>query len=233
VSDRVAPDIAVSAVRVLEAAGYNVEIPKSQHCCGLPAYDGGEWEIARRMARDTLRTFQRFDTIVTPAPSCVVAMAHEYATLLKDDETWLPIALEVGPKVHDLVSFLADHESLAGGTVSDHEPVTVHRFCQSGNILGHTDEIDRMLAAVGIEVIPQAEPDVCCGFGGSASITAPDVSSVIAARKLESLRAAGVSTIVADNPGCILHLRGVIDAAGVEMDVVHPGEILDSRRNRS
>jgi Fe-S oxidoreductase len=185
------------------------------------------------MARDTLRTFQRFDTIVTPAPSCVVAMAHEYATLLKDDETWLPIALEVGPKVHDLVSFLADHESLAGGTVSDHEPVTVHRFCQSGNILGHTDEIDRMLAAVGIEVIPQAEPDVCCGFGGSASITAPDVSSVIAARKLESLRAAGVSTIVADNPGCILHLRGVIDAAGVEMDVVHPGEILDSRRNRS
>jgi Fe-S oxidoreductase len=233
VSDRVAPDIAVSAVNVLEAAGYNVEIPKSQHCCGLPAYDGGEWEIARQMARDTLRTFQRFDTIVTPAPSCVVAMAHEYATLLKDDETWLPIALEVGPKVHDLVSFLADHESLADQTVSDHDPVTVHRFCQSGNILGHTDEIDRMLTAAGIEVIEQAEPDVCCGFGGSSSVTAPDVSSVIAARKLESLSAAGVSTVVADNPGCVLHLRGVIDAAGVDMDVVHPAEILDSRTNRS
>ncbi|MEE8456721.1 MAG: LUD domain-containing protein [Acidimicrobiia bacterium] len=233
VSDRVAPDIAVSAVHVLEAAGYNVEIPKSQHCCGLPAYDSGEWEIARRMARDTLRTFQRFDTIVTPAPSCVVAMAHEYATLLKDDETWLPIALEVGPKVHDLVSFLADQESLVGGTVDDHEPVTVHRFCQSGNVLGHTDEIDRVLAAAGIEVIQQAEPDVCCGFGGSASVTAPDVSSVIAARKLDSLQAAGVSTIVADNPGCILHLRGVIDAAGVEMDVVHPGEILARRGDRS
>ncbi|MGI9584402.1 MAG: LUD domain-containing protein, partial [Acidimicrobiia bacterium] len=48
VSDRVAPDIAVSAVRILESAGYNVEIPMSQHCCGLPAYDGGEWDIARQ-----------------------------------------------------------------------------------------------------------------------------------------------------------------------------------------
>lgn len=230
VSDRVAPDIAVAAVKLIEAAGYNVEIPESQHCCGLPAYDGGEWGIARKMARETLRTFERFETIVTPAPSCVVAMAHEYENLFRDDPKWLRVAQEVGPKVRDLVSFLeAQTEKMPFSVDPLPEPVTVHRFCQSGNILGHTDELGRLLSAAGIQVVNQAEPSVCCGFGGSTSVTSPGVSEAIAARKLKSLQAAGVATVVTDNPGCVLHLQGVLDAAGVEMKVLHPAEILEQR----
>ena len=225
-----APDIAVAAVKLIEAAGYNVEIPESQHCCGLPAYDGGEWGIARKMARDTLRTFERFETIVTPAPSCVVAMAHEYENLFRDDPKWLRVAQEVGPKVRDLVSFLeAQAEKVPFSVIPLLEPVTVHRFCQSGNILGHTNELDRLLSAAGIQVVNQAEPSVCCGFGGSTSVSSPGVSEAIAARKLASLQAAGVATVVTDNPGCALHLQGVCDAAGVEMNVLHPAEILEQR----
>lgn len=230
VSDRVAPDIAVAAVRLLEAAGYDVDIPETQHCCGLPAYDGGEWGIARSMARDTLRTFRHYEIIVTPAPSCVVAMAHEYENLFRDDPEWLGIAQEVGPKVHDLVTFLeAQADKLSFAADQPARPVTVHRFCQSGNILGHADQMDRLLAAAGIEVVDQAEPGVCCGFGGSTSVTSPDVSEAISARKLASLQAAGVTTVVTDNPGCVLHLRGVMDAAGVDMEVLHPAEILERR----
>ena len=230
VSDRLAPEIAVGAVRLLEAAGCDAEVPLKQHCCGLPAYDGGEWSIARKMARDTLRTFRDFDVIVTPAPSCVVAMAHEYEELFRDDPEWLAVARAVAPRVHDLVTFLESRLSTVGFTGGDAgDPVTVHRFCQSGTVLGHTDEMSRLLAAAGVEVVEQAEPNVCCGFGGSTSVTAPEVSKGISMRKLASLQAAGATTVVADNPGCVLHLRGVLAAAGSNMRVVHPAEILEER----
>jgi iron-sulfur cluster protein len=229
-SDRIAPDIAVSTVKLLEAAGYDVEIPESQHCCGLPAYDGGEWDIARTMARDTLTTFAEFDIIVTPAPSCVVAMAHEYKILFKDDPEWSDKAQSIGPKVHDLVSFLGEvAPKLPFAAEVPSEPVTVHRFCQSGNILGMTNEMDSLLNAAGVSVVDQEEPGVCCGFGGSTSITSPQLSQGVAERKLASLEAAGVNTVVTDNPGCVLHLRGVVDAAGVDLDVRHPAEILAER----
>lgn len=179
------------------------------------------------MARDTLRSFQDYDIIVTPAPSCVVAMGHEYERLLADDPEWLPVAEAVAPKVHDLVTFLeARLEQLRFKADTAGQTVTVHRFCQSGNILGHTDEMDRLLRAAGVAVVAQSEPDVCCGFGGSTSVTSPHTSQAISARKLASLQAAGVATVVTDNPGCVLHLRGVADAAGVDLEVVHPAEIL-------
>ena len=230
VSDRVAPDIAVASVTLLEAAGYDVEIPQSQHCCGLPAYDSGEWGIARTMARDTLRTFEHFDLVITPAPWCVVAMAHEYEHLFKYDPEWLKVARELGPKVRDLVSFVeSEVTKLSFNADPSSDAVTVHRFCQSGNVLGHTNEMDRLLTAAGITVVEQAEPDVCCGFGGSTSVMSPAVSEGISKRKLASLEAAGVSTVVTDNPGCVLHLRGIVDAAGIDLEILHPAEILTKR----
>jgi Fe-S oxidoreductase len=157
-------------------------------------------------------------------------MAHDYEHLFKDDSVWLKLARELGPKIHDLVSFLeAEASRLSFDLDQPSDAVTVHRFCQSGNVLGHTNEMDRLLDAAGIAVVEQAEPGVCCGFGGSTSVTAPEVSKGISKRKLVSLQAAGVTTVVTDNPGCVLHLRGVVDAAGVEMEVLHPAEVLARR----
>src|SRR5690606_5763106 len=53
-TDRLAPAIAESTVALLEAAGARVVVPETQHCCGLPAFDSGDWPAARRMARQTI-----------------------------------------------------------------------------------------------------------------------------------------------------------------------------------
>lgn len=58
------------------------------------------------------------------------------------------------------------------------------------------------------------------------SVTAPEVSRGIAERKRQSIIPTGVRTVVTDNPGCVLHLRGVFNAAGEDIDVLHPAEIV-------
>ena len=52
------------------------------------------------------------------------------------------------------------------------------------------------------------ESSVRCGFGGSTSITRPEVAEHILARKLENVLRTDARTVVTDNPGCIMQLRG-------------------------
>ena len=70
------------------------------------------------------------------------------------------------------------------------------------------------------------EESVCCGFGGSTSLVHPEVAAHILRRKLENVASTGAKTLVTDNPGCILHLRGGIDASGLDVQVMHLAEVM-------
>jgi len=97
-------------------------------------------------------------------------------------------------------------------------------------MLGAGDRLERLIENLcGITVEPLAEAEVCCGFGGSTSLTAPEVSRGILARKLDNVTASGALVLVTDSPGCVLHLRGGADASGLRVRVVHAAEFLAAR----
>ncbi len=235
VADRAAPEVPVAAARLLRASGATVTVPAAQHCCGLPAFDAGDWGAARRMARATIAALEGEDDVVTPAPSCVVAMLHEYARLFAEEPAWRDRAARLAGRVHDLTSYLAGPARLPDAALAGRPggPVAVDRFCQGANMLGAGDRLERLLRDVaGTEVVPLAEAEVCCGFGGSTSLSAPEVAARILERKLDNVRASGATTLVTDNPGCLLHLRGGADAAGLGLRVVHVAEYLAERLPR-
>jgi Fe-S oxidoreductase len=78
-------------------------------------------------------------------------------------------------------------------------------------------------------VEPLPEASVCCGFGGSTSLARPEVSAAILQRKLASADETGVRTLLTDNPGCVLHMRGGAHASGRELRVLHIAEYLAAR----
>jgi L-lactate dehydrogenase complex protein LldF len=122
---------------------------------------------------------------------------------------------------------------------SPYGPVTYHNFCQSANVLGIDDAPSRLIRDVlGLELVEMKESSVCCGFGGSTSVTRPEVAEHILARKLENIFKTGARTVATDNPGCIMHLRGGVDAQklGGRVCVLHIAELmaahlLESRRH--
>ena len=250
VTDRFAPEIAVATLRLLQATSADVEIPLDQHCCGLPAIDAGDLEAARKMALATLDALEGYERIVTPAPSCAVAMAHEYEHLFQDDTENKQRAHDLAAKVTDLVSYLVDCEMMESGDgeggirelgregaskarVPDSEnsnesTITVHPFCQSRTRLGHTAETAAELIShlCGTTPAPLPEADVCCGFGGSSSLTSPEVAKAILARKLQNAASTGAATLITDNPGCALHLRGGAHASNQNLKILHIAEFL-------
>jgi L-lactate dehydrogenase complex protein LldF len=229
-SDRLAPDIVAATATVIAAAGAEVVVPRSQHCCGLPAFDAGDWSVAKAMLKSTLDTFEDHDLVVTPAPSCLVALGHEYDALVENDRDLRDRLDDLRGRLFDLVGFLEGPgrpDNGHGRLERSSGTVGVHRFCQSSNVLDRHDRLERIVFEfTGIEPVPIPEADVCCGFGGGSSVAAPEVAAGIVVRKIETIDESGVDLVVTDNPGCILHLRASLDERGGGADVVHLAEFL-------
>jgi glycolate oxidase iron-sulfur subunit len=64
-----------------------------------------------------------------------------------------------------------------------------------------------LLAKLGFELVPVANPHLCCGSAGTYSILQPDLSQKLLANKLEALEAGEPELIATANIGCLAHLQ--------------------------
>ena len=196
--------------------------------------------------------------LISHSSSCVVAIQQDYQGLFADEPEWRARARAVAAKLTDFTHVaetltLTLSQGERGSDGSEPSPLgrgqgavlslskgegsgvrattTYHDSCQSFNCLGLQAQGRAALAATGLDITEMAESSTCCGFGGSFSLDHPDVSERIVARKLRNIAATGADTVVADNPGCVFHLRGALDAAQGDNAprVLHLAELLDQR----
>ena len=88
------PSVGFAAVRLLEDAGCDVEVP-AQSCCGQPAYNSGERRLAMKVARTMLDALEPYDYVVAPSGSCTGMVARHYPALFegtRDEERALALA---------------------------------------------------------------------------------------------------------------------------------------------
>ena len=56
--DQLFPNVGLAMADVLERAGFAVDFPEAQTCCGQPAFNSGFRDEARTMARHWLDVFK-------------------------------------------------------------------------------------------------------------------------------------------------------------------------------
>src|SRR5206468_679252 len=146
--------------------------------------------------------------------------------------TWRERAAALAGRVIDFTHFVHDLAKLPPGSLAGGPPlrVTYHDSCQSHNCLKLRPEGRAIVTDVlGLELVEMAESSFCCGFGGSFSFEFPEVSRRILARKLAHADETGAEVIVTDNPGCIMQIRGGLDAAGKPLRMLHLAELVAER----
>ena len=76
--------------------------------------------------------------------------------------------------------------------------------------------------------MPLVESDWCCGSAGVYSITQPEQSAKLLARKLDHIAATGASVLASGNPGCLLQLENGMrrDSRLAQVRACHPIELL-------
>ena len=80
------PAVGFSAIKLLEDAGCQVEVPQAQTCCGQPAYNSGDRRTAQDIARQVIDAFSGHDFVVAPSGSCAAMIAHHYPGLFGDTD---------------------------------------------------------------------------------------------------------------------------------------------------
>ena len=221
------PVVGFAAVKLIEDAGCQVDVPMAQTCCGQPAYNSGDRADTRAIAENTIRAFEGFDYVVAPSGSCAGMLKKHYPALFKGDPAWEARAKAFSAKVHELVSFLVDVRGMDRVTAANAGAVTYHDSCSGLRELGIREQPRRLLKSVeGLTLRELPDADVCCGFGGTFCVKYPDISNAMVTKKARRIGETGAEMLLAGDLGCLMNMDGKMKREGRKVEVRHVAEIL-------
>ncbi|MCF8587820.1 FAD-binding and (Fe-S)-binding domain-containing protein [Gordonia liuliyuniae] len=212
-TNRFHPDVGRAAVRVMEDAGWTVDIPGGDLCCGLTWISTGQLGIAEVVLR---RTISRLAThlrsgglIVGLEPSCTAVFRSDAVDLLGEDE----LAVRLREQTVTLAELLHDHTpgwapNVQAGTVE----AIVQTHCHQHAVMGV--RADRaVMSDVGIDATYLDSG--CCGLAGNFGFEPGHKGVSIACAEqalLPAIRDAGASTqVLADGFSCRTQIAELAD----------------------
>jgi glycolate oxidase iron-sulfur subunit len=218
VQPALAPNINGATARVLDALGIEVIVPESAGCCGAVRHHLGDPGAGLDDARRNIdawwpRLEAGIDAIVVNASGCG-SQVREYGHLLRHDAAYAARAARVSAAACDVAELVAacvpQLQAELGATVTGR--VVFHPPCTLQHGQKVRGAVESLLSALGAEVLPFADGQLCCGGAGTYAMLQPVLATGLRERKLEALLRAGPDEILTANIGCIAHL-GV--AAGI------------------
>src|SRR5579875_2176540 len=142
------PTVGFAAIRLLEQAGCQVEVPRAQTCCGQPAYNSGDRATTRDLARGILDAFGGYDYVVVPSGSCGGMLRAHMPHLFDDDPNLRARADALAARTYELVAFLTDVMGMERVPAQYRGVVTYHDACAGLRELGVKDQPRRLLRGV-------------------------------------------------------------------------------------
>jgi len=234
------PAIDAATARVLDALGVQAIVARGSGCCGAIRHHLSDAAGALDEVRRNVDAWWPFvegaeaaagpgvEAIVVNASGCG-AMLADYGHLLRHDPAYAERAARVSALVRDLSVFLApERERLQAllqapaGQPAPPARLAFHPPCTLQHGQQVRGAVEGLLAACGAEVLPFAEPHLCCGSAGTYSVLQAGLSRQLRDRKLGHLRAVSPDTILSANVGCLAHLQ-----SGTDTPVRHWIEWLD------
>lgn len=222
------PNVGKATVTLLEQAGYDVEFPLDQTCCGQPAFNGGFADEARAQARQTLDVLDATEgPIVVPSGSCAAMMIQHTPELLEHDVEYSAKAERVAARTRELTQFLVDDAGLeltgidCGGCTT-----TYHASCHGLRGLNVLSQPKQLLNDAEIPRVDLEGEDECCGFGGLFSVKMPEVSAAMMDTKIKSIEASGADVVVGVDVSCLMHIGGGLKRRQSAVTTKHIAEVL-------
>ena len=222
--DQLMPEVGVATVKLLRRAGFEVEFPAEQTCCGQPFFNSGFRRQAASLAKRTIEIFEPYEAVVLPSGSCTGMIRAEYVHLFDDSPEWLKKAQKMAAKTFELSEFLVQQagwdpreaRSSAEGKSAQQAPksITYHDSCHMNRILGLKEEPRKLLDAAGYLLCEMEESERCCGFGGLFSLRMPEVSTAMTAEKLRQAAQTEADIVVTADPGCLMQMRQLAGGTG-------------------
>lgn len=214
-------DVNRTTARVLAREGFDVLAPGDQGCCGALHAHAGDLDTARRLARANLEAWRDLgaDAVVVNSAGCGAAV--------RDLRHWLPAAeLEALPPVRDICEWL-DEVGLRSVLEPVDRRVCYDDPCHLIHGQGVAEAPRRLLDAIpGLERLEHDGAASCCGAAGTYNLTHREASLAVLEPKLDALAACAPDVVASGNPGCLMQIEAGLRGRGLDIEVVHPVELL-------
>ncbi len=230
-NDTLFPETGRAVVRCWSGWAWRLSFALGKHVAGRCTRTRGSG--ARRSARPSglVRLYEDAEAVVIPSSSCVAMIRDQYPGLMEElgNETLRRQFAALLPRVYELSEFLIDRLGVEDvGAYFPHR-VTYHASCHGLRGLHLGERPFRLLAKVrGLELVPLANLDRCCGFGGTFSVKNGEVSSAMLAVKLQDVLGTGAEFCTALDNSCLMHLGGAMHRQYAGMKTIHMAQILAS-----
>jgi FAD/FMN-containing dehydrogenase/Fe-S oxidoreductase len=215
------PDVGQAAVRVLEAAGYEVELAGIA-CCGRPAVSKGLLDLGRDLAKANvarLVALAKQDVpIVGCEPSCVTMFVDEYGDFRLGADAEI-----VAARTSMIDAFVSNRDLVPELPLRPrNQKVLLHGHCQQKAVFGISTTLEALSRIGDLQI--QALDSGCCGMAGSFGYELGhyEVSTALANRVLLPAIAANPdATLIAPGFSCRHQVEGLAGARAK-----HPVQLL-------
>jgi L-lactate dehydrogenase complex protein LldE len=226
--DLMRPNIGFAAIKLLEQADCEVVVPQAQTCCGQPGYNAGDRKAAQTLALKVLEEFADCEYVVAPSGSCSGMIRAHYPELLSEFPALATKVAALAGRTRELTDFLLNVVKLDKVPGRFEGTVTYHDACSGLREMGVKAQPRALLAKVpGLALREMAQPEQCCGFGGTFAVKYGDISTRIADLKCEDAQSTGADAIVLGDLGCMMNIEGRLRRRGDHKTrVLHVAEVL-------
>ncbi|TDO66525.1 FAD/FMN-containing dehydrogenase [Kribbella sp. VKM Ac-2571] len=216
------PAIGRAAVEVLEAAGFEVQVPDKPLCCGLTWISTGQLGVAGRLLRRTAKVLRdplrAGVPIVGLEPSCTAVLRADAYELLPNDDDIRRLSKQTFTLAELLQQRAADWQPPAMSASA-----IVQTHCHQHAVMGADADAD-VLRRAGVRA--EQLQSGCCGLAGNFGFEQEHYDISMAAGErilLPRVRAADLTTVVlADGFSC----RTQIEQGSTGRSAVHLAELL-------
>lgn len=200
-----------ASIYILNQLGFNVYVPAGQTCCGGIARQAGDNAEASRLINRNAASFDQNMAVLTTASGCGAG--------LKD---YLPLH-----NVQDISAFLLSCDWSNTKVAALKERIYVQDPCSLRNVLKSHQAVYNLLKKIpdaDIQALPGNSQ--CCGGAGAYTITQPDMANKLLDDKLNAITANNVAILATSNIGCSLHIANGLRAKNLNVQVMHPIQII-------
>lgn len=226
-SDALYPRVGEAMVRLLARYGVTLEFPKTQTCCGQPAFNSGYWDEARASAKTLIEAFDDSDFVISPSGSCTGMIHHYYPKLFENDPVMQKRAEALVAKTYEFTQFLVQVLGVEDVGARFPHKVTYHPSCHGSRLLGIKAEPNTLMANVrDMELVPLPFAEDCCGFGGTFAVKMSDISGAMVTEKSDHVLETEAEVLVGLDMGCLMNIGGNLRYRGKPVRVMHLAELL-------
>lgn len=220
-----------ATMKLLQLAGCDIVIPKTQSCCGALHGHAGEKSGAKELAKRNIEAFEdlNIDYIITNAGGCGAYLV-DYDYLLKDDPKWAERAKQFVSKIKDITAILVELDFHKRNDLRlTPQIITYQDSCHLRNVMRTSSEPRMLLEAIqGATYREMKDADRCCGSAGIYNIVHSELSMEFLNYKMDRVHETDATTIVTANPGCLLQMKLGIEREGLshKMRGIHIVDLL-------